>query len=74
MGEGLLTTSYEFRVTELLEQVAAPALVLHRREDRAIPYELDQDLATRISDARFVALAGRSHFPHIGPQPLPAHR
>ncbi|RSN33661.1 hypothetical protein DL990_17105 [Amycolatopsis sp. WAC 01416] len=63
---GLLTTCYEFRVTELLDRVTAPTLVLHRREDRAIPYESGRELATRIRDARFVALEGRSHLPYVG--------
>lgn len=63
---GLLTTCYEFRVTELLDRIAVPTLVLHRRDDRAVAYELGKELATRIRNARFVALAGRSHFPHVG--------
>ncbi|MFD5249279.1 alpha/beta fold hydrolase [Amycolatopsis sp. NPDC058340] len=66
---GLLTTCYGFRVTELLDRVAAPTLVLHRREDRAIPYASGKELATRIRDARFVALEGRSHFPYVGDAP-----
>ncbi|MFI7122849.1 alpha/beta fold hydrolase [Amycolatopsis sp. NPDC049868] len=62
----LLTTCYEFRVTGLLDQITVPTLVLHRREDRAIPYASGKELATRIRDARFVALEGRSHLPYVG--------
>ena len=57
---------YETRVGDLLETVAAPTLVLHRRGDRAIPYRLGRDLAARIPDARLVSLTGRSHFPYAG--------
>ena len=40
--------------------------VLHRRGDRAIPFALGQDLATRIPNAVFVELAGQDHFPWLG--------
>jgi pimeloyl-ACP methyl ester carboxylesterase/DNA-binding CsgD family transcriptional regulator len=62
----LLAQCYELRVDDLLDGVAVPTLVLHRRDDRAIPYRLGRDLAARIPGARLVSLAGRSHFPHVG--------
>jgi pimeloyl-ACP methyl ester carboxylesterase/DNA-binding CsgD family transcriptional regulator len=62
----LLAQVYELRVDDLLDRVAAPTLVLHRRDDRAIPYRFGRDLAARIPGARLVTLAGRSHFPHVG--------
>ena len=62
----LLAQCYETRVEDLLERVAAPTLVLHRRDDRAIPFRLGRDLAARIPGARLVPLAGRSHFPYAG--------
>jgi DNA-binding CsgD family transcriptional regulator len=62
----LLAHCYELRVVDLLDRVAAPTLVLHRRDDRAIPYRLGRDLAARIPGARLVTLSGRSHFPHVG--------
>jgi pimeloyl-ACP methyl ester carboxylesterase/DNA-binding CsgD family transcriptional regulator len=62
----LLAHCYEIRVAELLDRVPTPTLVLHRRDDRAIPYRLGRDLAARIPDARLVTLSGRSHFPHAG--------
>jgi pimeloyl-ACP methyl ester carboxylesterase/DNA-binding CsgD family transcriptional regulator len=43
-----------------------PTLVLHRRDDRAIPYWLGEDLAARIPNSRFVALPGQDHFPWLG--------
>jgi pimeloyl-ACP methyl ester carboxylesterase/DNA-binding CsgD family transcriptional regulator len=62
----LLAQCYEIRVDRLLDRVAAPTLVLHRRDDRAIPYRLGRDLAARIPGARLVSLAGRSHWVYTG--------
>ena len=62
----LLAQCYQTEVEGLLDRVAAPTLVLHRREDRAIPYRLGRDLAARIPGARLVSLAGRSHLPYAG--------
>lgn len=62
----LLAQCYEIRVDDLLDGVAVPTLVLHRRDDRAIPYRLGRDLAARIPGARLVSLAGRSHWPYVG--------
>jgi pimeloyl-ACP methyl ester carboxylesterase/DNA-binding CsgD family transcriptional regulator len=62
----LLAQCYELEVEGLLDQIAAPTLVLHRRDDRAIPHRLGRDLAARIPGARLVSLAGRSHLPYAG--------
>jgi pimeloyl-ACP methyl ester carboxylesterase/DNA-binding CsgD family transcriptional regulator len=62
----LLAQCYEIEVEGLLDRIAAPTLVLHRRDDRAIPYRLGRDLAARIQGARLVSLAGRNHLPHAG--------
>lgn len=62
----VLAQCYEIDVTDLLGQVAAPTLVLHRREDRAIPSRAGRELAARIPGARLVSLPGRSHFPFVG--------
>jgi len=62
----MLAQCYEIDVTDLLAQVAAPTLVVHRHDDRAIPYRLGRELATRIPGASLVSLPGRSHFPFVG--------
>jgi pimeloyl-ACP methyl ester carboxylesterase/DNA-binding CsgD family transcriptional regulator len=62
----LLAQCYQIDVDDLLKRVAVPTLVLHRRDDRAIPYRLGRDLAARIPGARLVSLAGRSHWPYAG--------
>ncbi len=61
-----LEAVYGFDVAARLAAIEAPVRVLHRREDRAIPFRLGQDLAARIPDATFVALGGADHFPWLG--------
>ena len=54
-------------VRELLAAVsAAPTLVLHRRNDRAMPFALGRELAALIPGARLVALDGDVHLPWLG--------
>jgi pimeloyl-ACP methyl ester carboxylesterase/DNA-binding CsgD family transcriptional regulator len=62
----VLAQCYEIDVTDLLPRVSAPTLVLHRREDRAIPFGTGRELAAQIPGARLVSLPGRSHFPYAG--------
>jgi pimeloyl-ACP methyl ester carboxylesterase/DNA-binding CsgD family transcriptional regulator len=57
---------YDFDSTGHLGDVLAPTLVMHRRNDRAIPFALGKDVASRIRNARFVALEGVDHFPWRG--------
>ena len=54
---------YRLDVRAELGRVRAPALVVHRRGDRAIPYRLGRELAAALPDATFVPLAGSAHFP-----------
>jgi pimeloyl-ACP methyl ester carboxylesterase/DNA-binding CsgD family transcriptional regulator len=66
-----LEAVYGFDVTDRLGQVAPGAVVLHRRNDRAIPFERGRELAAGLPDASFVALEGDDHFPWFGdPGPL----
>jgi pimeloyl-ACP methyl ester carboxylesterase/DNA-binding CsgD family transcriptional regulator len=57
---------YEVDVSAELAALRARTLVLHRRADRAIPFDLGRDLAASISDARLVALDGSQHLPWRG--------
>jgi pimeloyl-ACP methyl ester carboxylesterase/DNA-binding CsgD family transcriptional regulator len=61
-----LEAVYSFDVTARLGEVRTPAVVLHRREDRAIPFELGRELAAGLPGASFVALDGADHFPWFG--------
>jgi pimeloyl-ACP methyl ester carboxylesterase/DNA-binding CsgD family transcriptional regulator len=61
-----LRAVYDFDVAARLGQVKSPAVVLHRREDRAIPLHLGRELAAGLPEASFVALDGADHLPWFG--------
>ena len=46
-----------------LPRVTMPALVLHRRGDRAVPIARGRELAALLPNARFVAIDGGGHIP-----------
>ena len=66
MAASLLELTYEMDATDAYCRVVAPALVLHRRDDRAVPYELGLEVASLIPGARFVPLEGSHHLPWLG--------
>ena len=51
----------EIDVDLLLPQVTVPTVVLHCRDDAAVPFEEGRRMASLIPRARFVALEGRNH-------------
>jgi len=51
----------DFNLLDLLPRVVAPTLVLHSRDDVAIPFEQGRLIAGRIPHARLITLEGRSH-------------
>jgi class 3 adenylate cyclase len=53
-------------VTDLLPQVACPALVLHRRQMSWLPVDVAKDLAARLPDARLALIEGESGAPYLG--------
>ena len=57
----LMQSLGEVNVVDLLPAVVAPTLVLHCREDAAIPYEQGRLIASRIPRARLVPLESRNH-------------
>jgi pimeloyl-ACP methyl ester carboxylesterase/DNA-binding CsgD family transcriptional regulator len=61
-----LAAVYAFDVRDQLDTIEVPTLVLHRRDDRAIPFALGQDVAARIPGATFVPLDGTDHLPWRG--------
>lgn len=61
-----LDAVYSFEVGEAAARIEAPTLALHRRDDRAIPFTLGQELATLIPGATFMALEGSDHLPWYG--------
>lgn len=69
----LLEHVYDTNVLAELEHVRAPTVIVHRRADRAIPYELGRQLAAGIGGASLVSLGGSAHFPWLGDGPSVAH-
>jgi pimeloyl-ACP methyl ester carboxylesterase len=65
-ARALLAMSYDLDVRNLLAQVRAPTLVVHRANDRAAPVEQAAQLADGIAGAQLVVLPGRSHLPYAG--------
>ena len=51
----------EIDVRHVLPQIRVPTLVVHRRQDRAIPFGMGEYLADHIPGARMVALEGKDH-------------
>jgi pimeloyl-ACP methyl ester carboxylesterase/DNA-binding CsgD family transcriptional regulator len=56
----------KFNVKELLPQVKTPSLVIHKRGDKAVPFELGRRLARELPNSRFVPLDGESHLIFVG--------
>jgi pimeloyl-ACP methyl ester carboxylesterase len=48
-------------VVDRLDQIRAPTLVLHVRDDARVSIELGRRMAAGIPKARFVAMPGRNH-------------
>jgi len=61
-----LEAVYRIDVADRLGEVAPGAVVMHRREDRAIPVEQGRALAAGLPHATFVTLGGVDHFPWRG--------
>ena len=62
----LLGLAYRLDVRAQLPLVRAPTLVVHRRDDRAVPYALGRQVAAAIPGATFTPLQGSAHFPWHG--------
>jgi pimeloyl-ACP methyl ester carboxylesterase/DNA-binding CsgD family transcriptional regulator len=62
----LLEMVYRNDVQADLGRITAPTVVVHRRDDRAIPYRLGRALAAGIPTATLIPLAGNAHFPWAG--------
>jgi DNA-binding CsgD family transcriptional regulator len=65
----LLELTYRNDVRSQLDRIRAPTLVVHRRGDRAIPYQLGRELAAGIPTATLIPLDGTAHFPWAGDWP-----
>jgi DNA-binding SARP family transcriptional activator/pimeloyl-ACP methyl ester carboxylesterase len=66
--KGVLEALRDTDVRHLLQQIAVPTLVLHRRGDRAVRVGAGKHLASHIPQARFVELDGNDHWAFAGDQ------
>jgi class 3 adenylate cyclase len=66
MARAVIDVVFSIDVSATLPLIQAPTLVLHRREDRAIPLEVGRGLADGIRGAKFVELRGEDHVPWAG--------
>ena len=57
----LLRSLGDVNVVDYLPAIKAPTLVLHCRDDSSVPFEQGRMIASRIPNARFVALESRNH-------------
>ena len=55
-------------VRDILPAIRVPTLVLHRRDDRAVPIAEGRYVAEHVPGAKFVELPGADHWPWIGDQ------
>jgi pimeloyl-ACP methyl ester carboxylesterase/DNA-binding CsgD family transcriptional regulator len=62
----VLEAIYDTDVRDSLRQVVAPTLVLHRTDDRAVPFEAGREIATLVPGAVLRPLAGAAHPPWRG--------
>jgi len=62
LEEGMFRTD----VTPYLSRLTMPTLVMHRRDDNAVPFENGRQMAALIPNAQFVPLAGDAHPPFVG--------
>ncbi len=61
MAARLWLSNTQLDITDTARRITQPALVLHARHDRAVPYEEGRRLASLLPDARFVTLESDNH-------------
>jgi pimeloyl-ACP methyl ester carboxylesterase/DNA-binding CsgD family transcriptional regulator len=61
MASRLWRSRTEIEISDIARRVTQPALVLHARRDRGVPYEEGRRLAALLPDARFVTLESDNH-------------
>ncbi|HEY1297049.1 MAG TPA: alpha/beta fold hydrolase [Chloroflexota bacterium] len=62
----LLEACYRSDIREILPTLKVPTLVLHRQEDRAVPFRLGREVAALIPGATLAPLRGLVHLPYFG--------
>ncbi len=62
----LLIQMLDMDATDVVGDIEAPMLVMHRRGDQSMPIELGQHLVDLARDATFIELDGADHFAFLG--------
>ena len=62
----LLEACYRTDIRAVLPKLNVPTLVLHRQEDRAVPFRLGREVAALIPGATLAPLHGLVHLPYFG--------
>jgi pimeloyl-ACP methyl ester carboxylesterase/DNA-binding CsgD family transcriptional regulator len=62
----VLDLVYRLDVRKCLPLVNRPTTVVHRRDDRAVPFRCGREVAAAIPGATFIPLPGSAHFPWHG--------
>ena len=72
----LLELTFAMDATDVLDRVKAPSLVIHRRGDRACPFEAGRRIAADLPGATLVPREGRMHLPWVSGEAIAeiAHR
>ena len=65
VGVAYLRATLSADASDVLDDVRQPALVIHYRGDKVVPFAGGEHLAARLPAARFVPLDGRYHLPDI---------
>lgn len=63
---GYLETVYTTDVSDILDSIVCPTLVIHYRDDRVIPFSGTTQLVRGIPDTRLLPLDGAYHLPDVG--------
>jgi pimeloyl-ACP methyl ester carboxylesterase len=61
MAARLWRSRTQIEISNTARRITQPALVVHARQDRAVPYEEGRRLASLSPDARFVTLESDNH-------------
>jgi pimeloyl-ACP methyl ester carboxylesterase len=66
MAAALLAALYAGDARSMLRDLHVPTLVVHRRDDRAVPFRHGSEVAALVPGASLVALDGTAHLPYCG--------
>ncbi len=65
MARATMEAAFRFDVRPILPMITAPTLVIHAREDPAVPVQGGRYLADHISGARYLEVEGVDHAPFL---------